>query len=409
MKNIGILTYHSVCNFGANLQALSTFSFLKKNGYNPIFINWMPKDLDDAFKNTIPVQQFKQHEDYWMKHYVLTERCYTDKDVANAIIKNNIEAIIVGSDAVCQHHTLLSRLIFPCKTIINFARITSDRLCPNPFWGSFQKLLPHKIPMAMMSASSQNSSYKILTKREKDCLREHLKNFVYLSVRDEWTANMFKYVTNGDVTPNITPDPVFAFNYNVNDIPSKDFILKKFNLPDQYYLLSFHDSRTVSIEWLQEFENLALKKRIKCVALAFPNGIKFRHPFDKQIDLPLDPIDWYALIKYASGYIGHNMHPIVVSLHNSIPCFSFDNYGVTKLRIFVNEKSSKIYHIMDRFNLLLNRVSSKNILYKVPKPGYVLDKLLSYETIKVSKVSENIYMEYESMMKNILKAFAENE
>ena len=37
---IGLLTYHWVANYGANLQALSTYCYLDNNGYNPIIINW---------------------------------------------------------------------------------------------------------------------------------------------------------------------------------------------------------------------------------------------------------------------------------------------------------------------------------------------------------------------------------
>lgn len=52
-----------------------------------------------------------------------------------------------------------------------------------------------------------------------------------------------------------------------------------------------------------------------------PTGIGFKHNFDFSITTPLPPLDWYALIKYAKGYIGENMHPIVVALHNAVPCF----------------------------------------------------------------------------------------
>ena len=38
---IGLLTYHWVANYGANLQALSTYCYLDNNGYNPISsLNW---------------------------------------------------------------------------------------------------------------------------------------------------------------------------------------------------------------------------------------------------------------------------------------------------------------------------------------------------------------------------------
>lgn len=46
--NIGILTYYRVANFGANLQAVSTYYYLKNNGYNPLFILY---ESDDTVKN----------------------------------------------------------------------------------------------------------------------------------------------------------------------------------------------------------------------------------------------------------------------------------------------------------------------------------------------------------------------
>lgn len=36
--NIGILTFYKVANFGANIQGVSTYYYLKKIGYNPIFL-----------------------------------------------------------------------------------------------------------------------------------------------------------------------------------------------------------------------------------------------------------------------------------------------------------------------------------------------------------------------------------
>lgn len=48
---IGILTYHCVPNFGAQLQALSTVCYLKRAGYEPILLNWYPKDLQVMYEN----------------------------------------------------------------------------------------------------------------------------------------------------------------------------------------------------------------------------------------------------------------------------------------------------------------------------------------------------------------------
>lgn len=68
---------------------------------------------------------------------------------------------------------------------------------------------------------------------------------------------------------------------------------------------------------MDEFVELASNKDLVCVSLPFAQ-IRSAIKCPYEISLPLSPIDWYALIKYSSGYIGNNMHPIVVSLHNQI-------------------------------------------------------------------------------------------
>ena len=90
-----------------------------------------------------------------------------------------------------------------------------------------------------------------------------------------------------------------------------------------YILISFFDSYKVSQSWMDEFVELASNKDLVCVSLPFAQ-IRSAIKCPYEISLPLSPIDWYALIKYSSGYIGNNMHPIVVSLHNQISFFSFD-------------------------------------------------------------------------------------
>lgn len=402
---IGILTYHAVCNFGANLQALSTIEYLRTNGHEPIIINWYPEELEKAYLKNTPKEQFEIHRLFREKHFMMTERCYSDNDVAKVIDECKLDAIIVGSDAVVQYTPYISRIIFPCRKIIHIEKPGKDRDCPNPFWGSFCKYLKRHIPMAMMSVSSQNSPYKTLLRKERKKMSEHIEQFCYISTRDDWTQKQFKYATRNNISPIITPDPVFAFSHNVDYLPTKEEICKRFNLPDNYILVSFHNSHTVSIEWLSELKHKCEQKTISCVAFPFPQGIKYKHPFDKEIQTPLDPIDWYALIKYSQGYIGHNMHPIVVSLSNAVPCFSFDNYGNIKFRIFVNQKSSKIYHIMNHFGVLQNRVNSSGKFIDHPTVDYVIGKLESYNKDYVMEVAKNYLQDYKKMMENIMITF----
>lgn len=394
---IGLLTYHEACNFGANLQALSTVSYWRNHGYDPIFINWVTDDIEARYKKNTPPVQYEEHERFRTQYFPITRRCVTDEEVASVIREEGIEAVVVGSDAVMRTTPLRVRYSFPTRHIVSVYKPEKDAMAPNPFWGSYYHLLDHKIPLCFMSASCQNSRYYASNRQEKQKQKELLKQYSYISTRDDWTAKQVSWLTDGEINPPITPDPVFAFNYNVVNQPTEQDIRQRFGLKGRYCLFCFHSDKPVSQQWLKEMQKRMNERGVECVALPFPKGVEFHHPFDKQIDLPLSPIDWYALIKYADYYIGENMHPIVICLHNAVPCFSFDLYGIVKFRFFVNEKSSKIYHILNQYDQLQNRVSLKGI-YHEPSVDFVLDKLDKFDKDKVLKYSEQYLANYKQMM-----------
>ena len=404
---IGVLAYHSACNFGANLQLLSTVGYLKRTGHTPIVLNYEADDFVAFYKRITAPEVYTAYADFRERYMPLSRHCDCAEDLAHVLEDEQLEGVIIGSDAVAQHHPLLERILFPTRTIVSVIHMTQDRYFPNPFWGTFADYMRKPIPMALLSASSQDSNYHLFLPSVRRQMFARLKRFGYISARDEWTKEMYAAVSCGKLQVPVTPDPVFAFNPNCKDIlPSKQEILQKYHLPENYILLSFLDSRTVSIEWLNQFQTLANKQGVACVALPFPQGMKFQHPLQLEIPSPLLPLDWYALIKYSMGYIGHNMHPIVSSLHNANPFFSFDNYGIKKLNgSYTNDYSSKIKHILRLADLDDYRVSCLSRMFVPPTPEVVLDKVLSFPREKNKHFAEQYYQQYENMMNQILKSF----
>ena len=43
---IGVLTFLNVANFGANLQAVSTYNYLKKAGHEVVFLHYLSRYTD---------------------------------------------------------------------------------------------------------------------------------------------------------------------------------------------------------------------------------------------------------------------------------------------------------------------------------------------------------------------------
>lgn len=407
MKKIGILTFARVANFGANLQGLSTYCYLKKHGFDAIFIDWEPVDFAVRQNAEAETTQGKAHFDFFDKYCKKTRKCRTDDDIVNVIEEYDIQGVIIGSDAVLQHHPLITRIKFPTKHLYYISKVDSARMYPNPFWGTFRSKLKRDIPILVISASSQNSPFRYFSRSVKEQMKKDIMCFDYVSVRDTWTQSMIRNITGDKIKPIITPDPVFNFNCNCEHmIPSKEEILKKYNLPSQYVLVSFLNDRTVSKKWLSNLKLAAFQYNIATVALPMPDGLKFDHGFEYEVTPPLSPIDWYALIKYSKGYVGQNMHPIVVALHNSVPVFSFDTYGVTCFfSLFSRRESSKIFHILKEFGCQLCHVSVNKRFYVLPSAKDVIESIVHADIAYIHSIATKKTAEYNTMMKDVVSFF----
>lgn len=395
---IGILTFYKVCNFGANLQALSTYSYLKQNGHEPIMIDYQSVFTENEWNKAKLTTQGQVHDSFLELNLPRQTRvCHNLEELNRVIEYYSIESIIIGSDAVVQHHPLRDRIKKGRRRPFYIEHCRPESMFPNLFWGiGFSS----KIPCSMLSVSSQNSEYSHFSRKTRAGMKACLSNLKYISVRDTWTQSMFEEF---GFKVDVTPDPVFAFNYNCGDIvPSKEEILEKHKIPSNYILVSLHD-QSLSEEALRELKSGFERNDLQCVAFPMPKGVNFKHNFDYEVTTPLSPIDWYALIKNARGYVGSNMHPIIVSLHNSVPCFSIDHWGTTdfwgRRR---DDGSSKVEHILGTYNLAQNRVpinyKSENLV------DNIIQKIVDFPIDKVSQISLLKYKKYEEMMCKILDA-----
>ncbi|MGN0201991.1 MAG: polysaccharide pyruvyl transferase family protein [Candidatus Cryptobacteroides sp.] len=396
---IGLLSYHAACNFGAFLQLLSTVEYFKKHGDTPVVINWVPEDFRKDYEECSKPDIIELYSGLRREYYPMTALCRTSREVAEAIDKEGIEAVVIGSDAVLQHHSLLGRLSLSRKRIVSIDKRTSDRLFPNCFWGSFRTRPSKAVPMALMSVSSQDSKYYLFGCKTKKRMEEALLGFSYISVRDEWTRAMVSNLTGGEIVPPVTPDPVFAFNRNAGHlIPSREEILKRFGLPEDYMILSFKNGKSVNQAWLDKFQEIAEADGLSCVRLPYPDcpgfgSIRYR------TDDVLSPLDWYAIIKYSQAYIGNNMHPIVTSIANGVPFFSFDHYGIVhRFDKRKNGESSKIYHLLNMAGLLSNRVHIKSPGYVPPSPESVYEAVRNMDREKEAAFASNYLRKYDEMM-----------
>lgn len=207
----------------------------------------------------------------------------------------------------------------------------------------------------------------------------------------------------------VTPDPVWAFGVNVLDKETKEKFLKRMEITSPYILLGFQNAYPESTKaWLDDFVPLAKKNGYTCIPLPFAFGY-FNYPYDKQISLPLSPMDWYRLIKYSSGYVGYNMHPVIASMSNNIPCFSIDNYGITIAKVYNIEQSSKIYDIFLQSNRLDYRCNIRKFFKgHALSPADIMQRLLDYNYESGAKFADAQRETYNHMMIQITNLFKQN-
>lgn len=393
--NIGLLTYHWVPNFGANLQALSTYSYIENSGNTPIVLNWIPKDLEADYKKKVSDEQIKAHKEFAQSNFKnITSVCRTSEDVARAIDELKIDTVIIGSDAVFTMVPFLRRFHLSKRTLLKYEKPFQDSRFPNPYWGDFMDFVTRPVKVVGLSVSAQNTYFKSIIEDKKE-MRDSLSRFSYLSVRDIWTQKMVSFLTDKKDVPTITPDPVFAFEQNVHYKGYKNEVYSSF---DNYVLLSLTPPN-YNEKWILELEALFNSEGIKLIGLPQTNK-SFRSPLKDNLTFPIDPLDWYQLIKNSQGYIGELMHPVLVSLHNSTPVFVFDKYGFSYGGLF-DESSSKTYQIMNRFNLLDNYYNAKQIA-KLPKPEYVFDRIVQFDRENCKNTANTLLKKYNEMMTIII-------
>ena len=132
---IGLIAYHAASNFGASLQLLSTYSFFKNRGDVPVIINWVVEDLEKFYEVRTPKNQKECLLNFRKTYWKETSLCRTSKEVADVIDKEELDAVVIGSDAVAQN--FYPFYILPKYKLGLINTPTSDRCFPNVFWGDF--------------------------------------------------------------------------------------------------------------------------------------------------------------------------------------------------------------------------------------------------------------------------------
>ncbi len=396
---IGILTHHWVFNYGANLQTLSTVSFLKKQGHIPYVINWVQEDAEGYYIKTTKPELANMFLEFQKQYYPLTDLCRDAKDIASVIKKYGIEMVVIGSDTVW----MLQPKLFNFREW-KFVEPSSENCFPNAFWGEF---LDYGINIPVVAYSAATLDINLTAFRsQRDEIGRYLKRFKCISTRDKYTSDMVSYFTRGEIVPSITPDPVFSFNNNFVQNLNKEEFLEELDLPHNYLLASFSEEyKDKAKEWVNELDSLSCKNGFQLVELPRQTGNRL---FDiHQVEKVLNPLEWYNLIRYSKGFIGQLMHPIVISIHNAVPFFCLDHYGTRRLHYsYVDKKTSKAYQIVKQVGKTNQYRNIGGRFGRFPNVSLVMESILTNINKPDLEITQMMNKKSDEAMASIITAIS---
>ncbi len=359
---VALITHHWIPNFGANIQALATFSYLRKR-HDVQVLHYVPRFLEDRYRRIVSNKQRHEHIRFCERFLGLSPVLRNEEQIERYCYEQQFETIVSGSDAVFR----LSR-----------NSVTCEGAFPNPFWLQWSRRRPDYRPrIGFISGSATGATYYSFPRWLKRGIRERLEAADFLSVRDAWTKLMFTLISGGAIDAPVSPDPSSILD-TVFDLPS-EFTQAPLSQTQPYILYSARNGR-VTDDWLQCFVNICHKQGFKVYGLPLPE-YEMTFPFDKTIELPLSPAAWYAWIKHASGFVGERFHPLACSLFNKVPFVTIDHYrkeGFRKQFTFINIPiTSKVYDLCERSGYVSHCIHYRAL--KRISPTKVLDLLIRWD------------------------------
>lgn len=386
---IGILTFHRPCNFGANLQAYSMFNYLTSLGNEVLVINYI-RDEDDHYQKKVSLKQYEAHQSFVDKKIPQTKIVEDIEGLQSVVKEERFDLIVIGSDAVWRYTQGKSEFVYFAKWLFDDPEISS-------------------IPVAAISVAHMGNGFKGISDESRDAIKNCLESFSFISTRDVATKEIVNRVffDRKDYVTCLNPDPVFNLYRFVEEkwdnqgVKEKGYFLM--TLPKNWASGKHTIRRKI---WFNAFKRAVHRKGYQLIEIPTPEGASAM-PFDKTINYPIDPIQWFLWIKNARAFCGVRFHSIVSSISCGTPFFSLDTYGSTSSKSYAltflglyskasqYDTKSKIYNLLKgsafesfRISSYLENVRPNRLVYKLLSVD--VDEIIRYRDENIGKFDTNL-------------------
>lgn len=291
---IGILTFHNAYNYGAVLQAYALQKFIEGKGFCVEIIDYRNAEVEQSYKlfrfrlapkrNIIKFLKYYMTQSYRCVKFMFFHKsvvkilkispkvtCFKDSSIAEK------DVIIIGSDQ------LWNRKI----TRIN-----------DPFyWGEFSNYVKGKVTTYAICMNTDN-----LSDEDVGFIKQHLRNFDSLSVRETELANMLKPLTSKHISISLDPTMMVDSSLWYEMIKNEPEPIK-----EPYILVYAILERKKVIEAAHNFAN---RRNMRLVIM---NPIADASPF-KGYYQPNSPSGFVSAISHAEYVITSSFHGLAFSI-----------------------------------------------------------------------------------------------
>ena len=374
-QKIGVITVHKNINYGANLQAFASSSYLRKQGYDCFVIDY-----------TLPEHEKQNHLLSWLKQSWDGEKRkgFARKfklSVALALSAGWKRKRLKAFKQFRKNHVPLSK---NCKTVGEIGALGLDTIVcgSDQVWntGIMGGVVPAyygdvrgvKTKISYAASMGKNE----FTEEEKDTVKSLLCQMDYRSVRESDAAEYLSNLCGKDVE--VVCDPVFLL-----DREDYEKIQGKRKIKGNYVLLYsiIHDENMTKMA-----KEYAAEKGLKLIEICMSKDKKATH---KQI-VTYGPCEFLNAFAYADTVFTNSFHGTAFSLIYEKKFYIVNNkHGGSRITNILEKAGAMCRLVENSYDecteeLDYNSVRS-NLQNYVKSSKEFLDKALSTEKISIAK------------------------
>ena len=319
---IGILTYHSSHNYGAFLQAYALSNALRRDrGQDVEIIDFSMKKANDFYlqerqnenpkKKQYLEERYRMFEESKKKYLALSDRQLVSDDIEEFAqwVNGCYDVIVAGSDEIWKLDGL--------------------RGFPTPYW------LPKVKDCRKMSyAASSRSNPAAMSEEVRSQIKEYLREFDYIGVRDLPTRGLIESAVPQDKAVHMNCDPTFVWNFHTSKDVGKQLIKDRFGITGNKKCIALMLGNTALAEHIIE----TYKSEFDFISL-------YNYQMGSIGCAVLDPFEWTEAIAGADGLITEFFHGMVFALKNGTPFLSIEGIRGN------GKEYSKAYDLLHRNGL----------------------------------------------------------